>query len=43
MKPREKNPLAVALGRLASAKLTKRQRVDKARHAAKMRWAKAKI
>jgi hypothetical protein len=35
----DKNPLAVALGKLAGAKLTKAQRVAKARKAAKARWA----
>lgn len=42
VKRRDKNPLAVSLGRLASAKLTKRQRIDKARHAAKVRWTRVK-
>lgn len=39
---KDKNPLAVALGRLASAKLTKKQRTAKATHAALARWAKPK-
>lgn len=38
----DKNPLAVALGKLAGAKLTKAQRVAKARKAARVRWARAK-
>ena len=42
MKPREKNPLAVALGRLSGRHLTKKQRSDKARKAARARWDRVK-
>ena len=35
-----KNAAAVALGKLSMAKLTKRQRIAKARTAAVTRWAK---
>jgi hypothetical protein len=34
----DKNPHAVAIGRLAGLKLTKAQRVTKARKAARARW-----
>lgn len=36
----DKNPLAVALGRMAAAKLTPAQRSKKARKAAKARWGR---
>jgi len=42
VKVKHKNPLAVALGRMASNKLTAKQRVTKARHAAMTRWARRK-
>lgn len=50
LKPKEKNPAAVALGRLGglkggkarAAKLTDEQRSEIAQRAAKQRWAKEK-
>lgn len=50
MPKREKNPAAVALGRLGglkggkarAKKLTPQQREDSARHAVMVRWRKAK-
>lgn len=39
---RDKNPFAVALGRLASNKLSKPQRRAKAQHAARVRWDRVK-